>query len=469
MGFIKRLPAMLLPDYARYIISLLLVLLATYMKFVLFNLIGPQTPFLLYFAVLILCSRWLGYGPALSALMLSTLAVNYFFMEPFWQFQINKMQVLPLALFIGEGYLVIHISRALNNSLKMNVADQAMYKAIMERSSDAVVVVDARGKRSYCSPSVKNVLGYTDEEYLNMPPWQLGHPDELHDIKDKYEKLIQNPGSSIVMLHRMKHKNGHWIWVESRVTNYSEDVQLKSAIANFNDVTERIEIEQSRKDFIGIVSHELKSPLTSMNAYGQLLLKKLDVKNDPSLASLAEKLVTQMGRMNRIISNLLDVTTINAGRMQLNLSEFDFNALVAEVLENLQQTTDKHSLRDLLCPVKLITADRERISQVMINLIANAIKYSPDGGLITVLSIKDGDELRISVTDQGIGIPKNDLDKVFNRMYRVNNTGSVKGLGLGLFLCQQIVRLHGGVIGVESEDGTGSEFWFRLPLKPLIP
>jgi two-component system CheB/CheR fusion protein len=324
-------------------------------------------------------------------------------------------------------------------------------------------VVNNDGKRSYCSPSVKNVIGYTAEEYLEFPAWKLGHPDELEGITAQYKRIIEKPGESSVLLHRMRHKNGKWIWVESRVTNSLDDPDLEAMIAIFNDVTARIETEQARKDFIGLVSHELKSPLTSMRSYGQALLKKIETNDHAAVFTFASRMYQLTNRMVKLINDMLEVATINAGQLKLEINNFDLHTLVYEITDSLQQTTDKHQLVVNLCKVNEISGDRERIGQLLTNLIANAIKYTPAGGEILITSELSDNRVKLSITDQGIGIPQKDLAMIFDRLYRVRDSGAVKGLGFGLYICQQIIQHHGGEIRVTSEEGKGSSFTFELP------
>jgi PAS domain S-box-containing protein len=459
----KRISISELPAYLRYILSVVLTAAATFFKLRFFDLIGSQTPFLLYFGAIIVCSRWLGKGPAFFSLLMSLLATVYFFMAPYNAFAINFRQAVELFLFAMEAWLIISLSVALIKSTKKNLAQMKLFEAIMAKSSDGIVVVNKEGKRTYCSPSVENVIGYTDEEYLHFPAWKLGHPDELDGIREQYSKLVERPGEGTVLLHRMKHKNGNWIWVESRVTNSLDVPYVEAMIANFNDVTARIETEGARKDFMGIVSHELKSPLTSMKSYGQILLKKIEAGDDTAVFSFASRMLQLTNRMAKLINDMLDVATINAGQLKLDVKGFDLNDLVYEIAHSLQQTTENHQLVMDLCEVYEVSADRERIGQVITNLIANAIKYSPKGGEINVASKMEGDTIKLSVSDHGIGIPKTDIDLIFDRLYRVGNSGTIKGMGFGLYICQQIIQLHGGKLGVHSQEGKGSTFSFELP------
>jgi PAS domain S-box-containing protein len=460
----KRNSLMRLPSYLRYSISIIILLAVTFLKLHFFSLIGYQTPFLIYFGVVFVNSWFFGRGPAICSALIISLMVTYFFMPPYESFEINANQFLLIVIFLAESFIIIQLSSNLAKALKINQDNTDWFKAVIEKSSDAIIVVNAEGKRTYCSKSVENVIGYTAEEYLSFEPWKLGHPDELDQIRDKYKLLVQNPGGSLVLQHRMKHKKGHWIWVESRVTNSLNEPQINAMIANFNDVSERVEREQSRKDFIGIVSHELKTPLTSIKAYGEIISQNLEASNNKGLTLMATKLVQQTSHMAKMINDLVDVTIINAGRLHLDITDFDFNAFVYEIVENFRQTNSAYAFIIELAPLVLLSGDKERIGQVIINLLSNAIKYSPSGGEIYIVSQKKNSMLEVSICDQGIGIPKEELNRIFERLYRVSTVKHIKGLGLGLYICQQIIQNLGGSISVESEEGKGSVFRFSLPL-----
>ncbi|RNL51421.1 PAS domain S-box protein [Pedobacter jejuensis] len=349
-----------IPVYMRYVLSFGLVSIATIIKLYHFNMIGLSTPFLLYFGTVIVCSRWLGKGPAYFGISISLLAIIYFFMAPYGALAINHNQSIQLLLYTVEAWLLIGLSNALNESTKKNLTQMKLFEAIMAKSTDGIVVVDKDGKRTYCSPSVENVIGYSAEEYLKLPAWKLGHPDELERIKEQYKNLTESSGECMVLLHRMRHKNGKWIWVESRVTNSLDESGVASMIANFNNVTKRIETEQHLKDFIGIVSHELKSPLTSMKAYGQITLKKIDLKDDSGASTFALRMSHLTDRMLKLINDMLDVATINAGQLKLDIQKFDLNALVHEVVDSLQQTTDRHQLIINFSELQEISGDKEK-------------------------------------------------------------------------------------------------------------
>ncbi len=196
---------------------------------------------------------------------------------------------------------------------------------------------------------------------------------------------------------------------------------------------------------------------------------KFLVSGDTLNAALAAKMNKQVNRLTSLISDLLDVTKINSGRLQFNESNFDFNQLVEEVIEEIGQTTTKHKIQTTLNFEGQISGDRERISQILVNLLTNAIKYSPDKNLIIVYSEKKENELQFCVQDFGIGISRDKQDHVFEQFYRVSGKKehTFPGLGLGLYISSEIVKRLNGKIWVNSVEGKGSTFCFSLPLKEL--
>jgi hypothetical protein len=183
-------------------------------------------------------------------------------------------------------------------------------------------------------------------------------------------------------------------------------------------------------------------------------------------AEMIGKMDTQLNRLTGLISDLLDVTKINSGRLQFNDREFDFNALIKELVEDLQRTTTKHTLIENLVTTRMIYSDRERIGQVITNMLTNAIKYSPGSDKIIIHTSVKNNEVTLCVQDFGIGIPKDKLTRVFEQFYRVSGDmqHTFPGLGLGLYISSEIIKREGGRIWVTSSVGKGSTFCFALPI-----
>ncbi len=256
----------------------------------------------------------------------------------------------------------------------------------------------------------------------------------------------------------------HWIRASGK-PQYNNDNKPVSIVGVTFDITEHKHLQQQKDQFIGIASHELKTPVTSIKAYTQILEKILREKGNTTEASLISKMDMQINRLTGLIGDLLDVTKINSGRIQFNEVKFDFNDMVATVVEDLQRTTAKHIVVKLCEGHCTLFGDKERIGQVIINLITNAIKYSPKAEEILVYSSIDDANAILCVEDFGIGISHDKQDKVFEQFYRVsgNMQHTFPGLGLGLYISAEIIKRLGGKIWVNSVVGKGSTFCFSLP------
>lgn len=232
----------------------------------------------------------------------------------------------------------------------------------------------------------------------------------------------------------------------------------------FNNLMDQIQKSHSKKDeFIAIASHELKTPLTSIKAYVQLLSK---IENKEPNIQFVRKTLENINKLQLLLSHLLDVTTIESGHLRLHINEFDIDTLIDETIASCQMTAGKHIIiRKGIQINSMIHADRLRIEQVLVNLISNATKYAPDTKNIIIETSKKEHEILISVRDFGIGIPREEQSRVFERFYRTKHSSShISGFGLGLFICQDIIKRHNGRIWMESE-GLGCCFSFTIPLK----
>jgi PAS domain S-box-containing protein len=233
------------------------------------------------------------------------------------------------------------------------------------------------------------------------------------------------------------------------------------------DITELKQLQRQKDEFIGIASHELKTPVTSIKAYTQLLESVMRRKGDIHEADMMGKMSVQINRLTVLIEDLLDVTKITSGRLQFHQGWFNFNQMMQEVVEDLQRTTTKHTLiEDFKADVE-VYSDKDRISQVLINLITNAIKYSPDADEIIISTKVEHNQVEVCVQDFGIGIAEDKVDKVFEQFYRVSGDKehTFPGLGLGLYISSEIIIREGGKIWVNSIEGKGSTFCFSLPLE----
>jgi PAS domain S-box-containing protein len=256
--------------------------------------------------------------------------------------------------------------------------------------------------------------------------------------------------------------------------NFAKDFTNRIALALENarlyeevkkDIEERIEIDRRKDEFISIASHELKTPVTSLKAYTQILQSTFDEDKNEKASAMLGKMDKQIDKLTSLIVDLLDVTKIDKGEMVFDFEKFDINELITEIAEEMQRTTQKHEIKLELNDCKKIKGDRNRIGQVIVNFISNAIKYSPGKNKIIVSSKCDDKNVTISVRDFGIGIPKAEHTNIFKRFYRVLGNYTFPGLGLGLYISSEIIKRHKGEISFQSKEGKGSTFYFQIPLK----
>ena len=226
------------------------------------------------------------------------------------------------------------------------------------------------------------------------------------------------------------------------------------------------QVQRQKDDFIGMASHELKTPLTSLTAIIQVLNIKLKNNEDAFVAGALGKANTQVKKMSTLINGFLNISRLESGKILIEKQKFQLDQLVKELIEEVQFTVTGHAIVYDGCGPVEIFADRDKIGSVMSNLLSNAIKYAPKSEYINVKCQLVDQHVRISVADQGIGVAEQDLDKLFDRYYRVeaSNTKHIAGFGIGLYLSAEIVKQHGGTIWAESEKGKGSTFYFELPL-----
>jgi two-component system CheB/CheR fusion protein len=454
------------PAYVRYGFAVILLAFITLLKLQYFDFIGDKTPFLLYFGVVIIATGFGGIGPGIASTILSAIVCSYFFIQPVRTFHFTNEDAVQVTVFVLECLLLIGLSGAVTRASNRVRKTAERFHALVENSADVIAVTDASAKILYCSPSVQKALGYTVKEFKRLNGLALIHPDEAGRVQQFYSEVLQSPGKAKYILHRYLHKNGKYVWIESTLTNLLNDPSVKGIVSNFRNVTERVVLERQKEDFVGIATHELKTPVTSIKAYAQILLRRFSKDGNTSAAQMVEKMDVQLNKLIALIGDLLDVTKIEGGRLQMHEEFYNFSELVNEVVEELQRTTEDHKIIFNLRTVPKIYGDRERIGQVLTNLISNAIKYSPAAGDITVTSTATDKNVTICVQDQGMGISKEHQAKVFERFYRVSGPegDSFPGLGLGLYISHEIIKRQGGRIWVESEKGKGSVFCFTLPL-----
>lgn len=347
------------------------------------------------------------------------------------------------------------------------VADrEELLRNITSATPTGLWMADASGAFTYLNQTWIEWTGLSANQQLGSGWVNTILPEDRQQTTDKFHSnLIERKFHDLEF--RFLHVDGniHWVAANGK-PQFSNDGEFTGYIGAFVDITEQKKLQQQKDEFIGIASHELKTPITSIKAYTQILERMLTKSGNVNDAGMMRKMDAQINRLTSLIGDLLDVTKINTGKLQFNDRYFDFDELLAELMEDLQRTAGQHTLIANVSPVGQVYGDRERISQVITNLVTNAVKYSPAADKVIIdVTLKDG-ELNFSVQDFGIGIASKNLNKVFDQFYRVSGDtqNTFQGLGLGLYISAEIIRREGGKIWVESTEGEGSTFYFSLPV-----
>ncbi len=346
------------------------------------------------------------------------------------------------------------------------------YRAIIDQSPVAMIVFRGENmKIDAVNPFMLEVLGkpgsivglYLHEvfpELLGQPAYEM-LKQVYHTGKPQYGTEVE-----IFLKREGVDEKGYFNFSYTPLIENSEIVGvLDIAMEVTRQVNAHREIQQRKDDFISIASHELKTPITALSAALQLLDKMKDNPKPAVLKQMIGQANRNAGKITRLVEDLLNVTSIKEGQMQLSKTSFNIGNILnnscshIRSLEKFEVTITGNLDLD-------IVADENRIEQVVINFLNNAIKYAPDSGAINLHISNTDDQARVAVTDHGRGIAKQELSQVFNRFYRSDgNSEHYAGLGLGLYISTEIIKRHGGQIGVDSTLGEGSTFWFTLPIE----
>ncbi len=336
------------------------------------------------------------------------------------------------------------------------------FRGLIETLPHLIWITDEKGNPIYASKSWQEYSGLNPYESGN---WQLlVSPDDIAAMGNTWATSLAS-GNLYRAEVRLKNKAGQYRWhVVEGVPLLNEDQKIIKWIGAFTDIHDQKIKEQQKDDFISIASHEMKTPLTSAKGYLQLLLMLLGDDNQTALL-YANKANQAVERLQSLIAELLDASKIQNGKLNYNTSIFNFNEMMHEAVEHIHLTAKNHSVQITESCLHQIKGDKDRLQQVLINLLGNAVKYSPDADKILINVKEINNELQVSIQDFGVGILRQHLNKIFDRYYRVHeHTSYIQGLGIGLYICSNIIQSHGGKIWVESEPDIGSTFYFTLPL-----
>jgi PAS domain S-box-containing protein len=346
--------------------------------------------------------------------------------------------------------------RAIESALRDS---EERFRAVWEATSEAMALSDPNGVVIAVNPAYCALYGLSPEQAVGQS-FAMIFPEEARATAvEQYHAVFADPNPPPSYESRVQHADGSERFVEARADFLARDGERVAMISSIRDITERKRAERVQQDFIAMASHDLLTPVTVLRARAQLLQRR-QTYDEASIVSILE----QASRMERLITDLREMVRVEGGRLALRREPVDLGEIVHEAVTRARTQGTRHALRIEAPPSPIVGLwDRDRLGQVLDNLIGNAIKYSPEGGEIAIRVEATDAEGRVSIKDHGIGIAGDALPRLFERFYQGQDPGVSTGLGLGLYISRMLVESHGGRIWAESEPGQGSTFVIALP------
>ena len=342
---------------------------------------------------------------------------------------------------------------------------ESRFRLLADSLPQQIWTADTNGNLFYYNQNVYDYTGLAPET-LEKDGWvQIIHPDDREENIKKWTESIQS-GKDFLFENRFRRHDGEYRWQLTRAVPQKDAAgNIQMWVGSSTDIQQIKELEQQKDYFISMASHELKTPVTSIKGYVQMLQVMYEKSEDSFLQNALNVMDRQIKKLTNLISELLDVSKIKSGGLNFNMKDFEISALINEVVDEVKIVNPSYQIAVDSGEKVMIYADRDRIGQALINFLTNAIKYSPDSTTVEVkCSVKDN-MVTVAIKDFGIGVSKKDKEKIFERFFRVEGTSekTFPGFGIGLYIASEIIRRHNGKIHVESELGKGSVFSFELP------
>ncbi|HZS08251.1 MAG TPA: PAS domain S-box protein [Blastocatellia bacterium] len=345
-------------------------------------------------------------------------------------------------------------------------ASEARVRAIVENSLSGLILTDERGFIQLINPAAEMIFGYTREELVGqhlalLVPASVG-TDRVRFLKASREKALGR-----VTEWQGQRKDGEIFPFELSFYEFNTP-EGRQFVGNIRDLSERHEVDRLKKEFISTVSHELRTPLTSIRGSLSLLASGTLGEIPSEAGEMLSVASRNTVRLISLINDILDLERLESGKMEMHPVTQPLAPVFERARESVQAFADQQQIRINILPTEItVLADGDRLVQVLVNLLSNAIKFSPGGSEVTVSGVEQDGWVEVRVEDEGRGVPAEFRDKIFERFRQVDASDDRQkgGTGLGLAICRNIVEQHEGRIGVESEEGRGSTFWFRIPAK----
>lgn len=403
---------------------------------------------------------------------------------------------------------ILGINIAVSDITSRKQAEEAMlwrekkYRALIERGSDLISLLDARGIILYKSPSITRVLGFSSEELVGHHAFEVAHPDEHPHLAMLFEKLLREPEKTLLGEFRHLAKDGSWHWMEGIATNMLADPAVQAIVFNYRDITERKlaetalqaaqkriqehacelerrvaertrQLEESMRSLQGIlyhVAHDLRAPLRAIQAYTGMLVNYCTGNSNPAAREHGASISAAVKHMDTLIQDLLGFGRL--GHMELPAQKLDLKLEMGVVLGRMSQEIKAKGAEVMVTePLPAVWANPGALKQILANLIENALKYVATGVAprVQIRAAQEGNGVRISIQDNGIGVEAQYQEKIFGVFERLHESQEYPGTGIGLAIVRKAAERMGGRAGVESKPGVGSTFWVELPLAAPDP
>jgi PAS domain S-box-containing protein len=368
---------------------------------------------------------------------------------------------------------------ALDNARLYREAKEArdQLDIILQGVADGILVYNPKSEIVFANETAARMLGADSvQDLLNEPPMRAfsrydvidEHGQPFPPSKITHRRVLAGELEAESIIGYNDKETGRperWSFVKSRPV-FDNEGSVSLIITIVHDITERMQAEKRKDEFISMTSHELKTPVTSLKGFTNVLQRRLVKQGDEQGLHFLARMDAQLDKLTKLISDLLDISKMQAGKLSLQMEPFELDVLLKETVENVQAATTTHQLRIEGSTQGYVFGDEDRLGQVFINLLTNAIKYSPHAEKVLVHLSSDQEQAVVSVQDFGIGINESQHEIIFERFYQVVDPEekTYPGLGMGLYISREIVERHHGRIWVESKKGHGSTFFVSLPL-----
>lgn len=353
--------------------------------------------------------------------------------------------------------------------LEKKVANEGQFFRLMADAMPQIVwTALPTGQPDYFNRRWYEYTGLSEEKSLTSNTLGITHHDDIPTVQKAWKAALKS-GEPYEAEFRMREaRTGRYRWFLGRaLAGTDSSSKIIKWFGTCTDIDEQKKAQAQKDEFIAIASHELKTPLTSIKTFAQLLGRHLEAVKDQDSLAYVTRMNSQIDRLANLVKELLDISLLDSGKLGLRKEKFDFDGFMKETIKSLQLLSDGHKIFFKGQTKANYKGDRDRIEQVLTNLVINGIKYSPKSDKIVVSCSREKSAIKVAVKDFGMGIPKKEQKHIFERFFRVDGPEleTFSGLGLGLYISAEIIRKAGGEIWVDSEVGKGATFSFTLPIK----